>query len=279
MTEAVDCHFHVIGPPRAYPMAVNRSYTPEPASLVQWHTTMRPLGVTHGVAVQPSVYGVDNRLLTDVIRAGKGQLVGIAAVSPEISDGELDQLADAGIRGVRLAHFAGCGIAPASGFVGMDALPDLAPRLRARGMHLDLLTDSRSLPDIAEVLRASKLDVVLDHMGRVPAELGARHAGADTLCAWLTEGWFWIKLSGLAIQSGQAPRFEDVRPLHERLIASNPERLLWGSDWPHTRNRSHKPSAADLLATFLRWTDAPEVRELILNRNPNRLYRFAKPRQ
>ncbi|MDP2261830.1 MAG: amidohydrolase family protein [Hydrogenophaga sp.] len=278
MLHAVDCHFHVIGAHEAYPMAADRSYTPEPAALGQWRAVMHPMGVTRGVLVQPSVYGVDNRLLLDVVREGGGQLMGIAAVPSEVSEEELDHLASVGIRGVRLAHFAGCGVAPAKGFVGIGALPALAPRLRARGMHLNLLTDSRSLPDIAGILRSSRLEVVLDHMGRVPAELGANHAGADLLCAWLSEGWFWIKLSGLAVMSSLSPGYGDVRPLHDRLLSVNPERLLWGSDWPHTRNRAGKPSTPDLLASFLEWTSSRSVQEQILWRNPNQLYRFDTPR-
>ncbi len=278
MRQAVDCHFHVIGPHGEYPMALNRSYTPEPAALSQWKAVMQPLGVKRGVVIQPSVYGIDNHLLVDVVREAQGQLVGVAAVPPDISETDLDDLAEAGIRGVRLAYFAGRGVTPASGFVNIEALPQLAPRLRARGMHVDLLTDSRSLTDIASVLRSSRLDVVLDHMGRAPAELGATHPGADTLCAWLSEGWFWVKLSGLAVLSSAAPGFDDVKPLHDRLVAANAERLLWGSDWPHTRNRSDKPSTEELLASFLGWTVNPDTQEQILHRNPTHLYRFEESR-
>lgn len=94
----------------------------------------------------------------------------------------------------------------------------------------------------------------------------------------MSEGWFWVKLSGLAVLSSDAPGFDDVKPFHDRLVAANAERLLRESDWPHTRNRSDKPSTEDLLASLLCWTINPDTQEQILHRNPTRLYRLEESR-
>src|SRR5688572_12072578 len=142
----VDCHFHVIAPADAAPMLPGRSYTPAPASLDEWRATMSPLGVTHGVVVQPSFYGTDNRVLLAALAQARGTLVGVAAVDAGVSDAELDRLAQAGVRGVRMAHFEAGDPRAMGGFVPLVAFDALEGRLAERGMHLDLFTDSRLLP-------------------------------------------------------------------------------------------------------------------------------------
>jgi 2-pyrone-4,6-dicarboxylate lactonase len=272
MLGLVDCHFHVIGPVDRYPMMAGRSYTPVEAALSDWQAVMHPLGVVRGVLVQPSIYGTDNRLLVDTLVSAAGSLVGIAAVSADVGEVELDDLAAAGVRGVRMAYSRGAGVAPASGLVHVSALERLAPRLKARGMHLNLLTDSRALTDLEHLLRSSRLPVVLDHMGRVPVEHGAEHEGIQTMCRWLGQGWIWVKLSGLANLSMDAPDFDDVYPLHAKLLQANPLQLLWGSDWPFTRTRGPVPEASHLMTSLQRWTPEPDIQTQILSRNPQRLY-------
>lgn len=274
MHSAVDCHFHVVGPLAQFPMLASRSYPPHEAPLSAWKATLGPLGITRGVLVQPSFYGTDNRgVLAALAQAGPA-LVGVGAVSQEVSETELDALAAAGVRGVRFAHFEPGDTRGLAGFVPLSALPSLAPRLRARSMHADLLTDSRLLPGIAELLRAAALPVVLDHMGRAPAHLGAAHSGIDALKSLLHEGWLWVKLSGIANISQQAPGYADAQAIHETLVAANPERLVWGSDWPHTRPHGELPRTAQLLERFMDWTPQERLREQILCENPEQLYRL-----
>ena len=170
----VDCHFHVIAPADAAPMVPRRSYTPAPASLDEWRATTLPLGVTHGVVVQPSFYGTDNRVLLGALEQARGTLVGVAAVDDGVSDAELDRLARAGVRGVRMAHFEAGDPRAMGGFVPLAAFDALEDRLAERGMHLDLFTDSRLLPAIADRLQRSRVPVVIDHMGR---EHGGRPRG------------------------------------------------------------------------------------------------------
>ena len=268
---AVDTHFHVVAPTAAFPMAAERSYTPPPASLAQWHATWAPMGVTHGVVVQPSIYGTDNRVLLHALAQAPDRLVGIAAVSADVTDAELDHLAASGVRGVRMAHFEAGDPRARGGFVPFSAFDTLEERLQARGLHLNLFTDSRLLPALANRLARASVPVVIDHMGRTPVQVGLAHAGFQALCDLLHSGNVWVKLSGLGNVSTDTAAFADVQPLHEALLATRPDRLLWGSDWPHTNPHATAPSAKVLMDCFARWTPA-WVQQAILWDNPKRLY-------
>jgi predicted TIM-barrel fold metal-dependent hydrolase len=267
----VDTHFHVVAPTTAFPMAAERSYTPPPASLAQWQATWAPLGVTHGVVVQPSIYGTDNRVLLHALAQAPDRLVGIAAVSANVTDAELDHLAASGARGVRMAHFEAGDPRARGGFVPFSAFNALEDRLQARGLHLNLFTDSRLLPAVADRLARASVPVVIDHMGRTPVQVGLAHAGFQALCELLHSGNVWVKLSGLANVSTDTAAFADVQPLHEALLATRPDRLLWGSDWPHTNPHAAAPTAGVLMDCFARWTPA-WVQQAIRWDNPKRLY-------
>jgi predicted TIM-barrel fold metal-dependent hydrolase len=272
---AIDAHFHVIAPQDEFPQHPERSYTAAEAPLQRWRDTLGPLGVTRGVVVQPSFYGTDNRVLLHALAEGGGDLVGIAAVEPEVSDAELAALVRAGVRGVRMAYFEAGDSRRMGGFVMLTrALLLLAPRLRHHGLHLQLLTDSRLLSGIAPFLREAGMPVVLDHMGRAPAALGADHAGIDAMCALLDEGWLWVKLSGAANIS-QQPGWDDAGAVHRRLLAANPERLVWGSDWPHTRSHGPTVRTEALWQRFLAWTPDAAERRRVLQENPSALYALA----
>ena len=271
----VDCHFHVIASPQRFPMVEGRSYTPAPAALHEWREVLGTAGVSHGVVVQPSFYGTDNRVLLDALREDRGRLVGVAAVRPDITEAQLDDLADAGVRGVRLAHFEPGDKRAMGGFVPLAAIDDLesfASRLCARDMHLQLFTDSRLLADVAARFGSTRVPVVIDHMGRTPARLGADHAGVKAMVRLLSEGRVWIKLSGLANISDLGPTYDDARSLHEALLAANPEQLVWGSDWPHTKPAAARPDTGALLRLFHEWTPQDADRRRVLTLNPMRLY-------
>lgn len=269
----VDCHFHVIAPQDHAPMAASRSYTPAPASVGDWRAALGPLGVTHGVVVQPSFYGTDNRVLLEALGDGRGSLVGIAAIDADVPDDELDRLVAAGVRGVRLAHFGAGDPRAMGGFVGWEAFDALEPRLAERELHLQLLTDSRLLPALAPRIRRSRVPVVIDHMGRAPAALGAAHEGIRTLVELMRDGPAWVKLSGVANLSDAGPAYEDVRPIQQALVDAAPDRLVWGSDWPHTRPAAERPKTASLMQLFEQWTPE-EARGRIAWTNAVRLYRL-----
>jgi 2-pyrone-4,6-dicarboxylate lactonase len=269
----VDCHFHVIAPADRFPMLPGRSYTPAPASFKDWQATVLPLGVTRGVVVQPSVYGTDNRVLLAALEEARGTLVGVAAVDASVADAELERLAEAGVRGVRMAHFRPGDPRAMGGFVSLSAFDALEDRLAERGLHLQLFTDSRLLPSFADRLMRARVPVVIDHMGRAPARHGADHEGIRCLTKLMRDGPVWVKLSGVANLSEAGPLFEDARPIHEALLAAAPERVVWGSDWPHTKPIGDRPQTTALWKLFASWTPQP-----LLDRvgawNAKALYRF-----
>ena len=270
----VDCHFHVVAPPDArFPMLPGRSYTPAPASLSEWRAALAPHGVTHGVVVQPSFYGTDNRVLLATLAEAGEQLAGIAAVAADVADEELDRLAAARVRGVRMAHFEAGDPRAMGGFVPFSAFDALEPRLAERGMHLQLFTDSRLLPAIADRLRRSKVPVVIDHMGRSPAALGTAHAGIQALRLLMADGPVWVKLSGVANISDRGPGYEDAEAVHRTLVEAAPHRVVWGSDWPHTRPGAGRPRTEGLLALARAWTE-PGLRERLFHRNAIDLYQL-----
>lgn len=272
---AVDAHFHVIAPQAVFPQHPARSYTAAEAPLQRWRDTLGALGMPgrwRGVVVQPSFYGTDNRVLLQALDEGGGDLVGVAAVDADATDEQLQALVHRGVRGVRMAHFEPGDPRRMGGFVMLtEALPPLAPRLKAHGLHLQLLSDSRLLPGIAPRLRAAGVPVVLDHLGRAPAALGAAHAGIEAMCAGMDEGWLWVKLSGAANVS-QQPGWDDAGAVHRRLLAANPQRLVWGSDWPHTRAHGAAVRTAELWQRFLDWTPEAADRRRVLHDNACALY-------
>ena len=268
----IDSHFHVIAPPERHPMLPTRSYTPAPASLNQWRETLSPFGITRGVVVQPSFYGTDNRVLLAALAEGNGHLVGVAAVAADVTDDELDRLAAAGVRGVRMAHFEAGDPRAMGGFVPFSAFDALEGRLHERNMHLQLFTDSRLLPGISDRIVRSRVPVVIDHMGRAPASLGDRHVGIKALIRLLADGPVFVKLSGIANISDASPVYGDARAVHDALLAARPDRLLWGSDWPHTRPSGAKPSTASLVRLFQAWTP-PGLHDLLARDNAAALYR------
>jgi len=267
----VDCHFHVIAPEDRYPMLPGRNYTPAPASVSDWRATLSPLGVTHGVVVQPSVYGTDNRVLLAALAEGRGSLVGVAAVDTDVSDAELERLQAAGVRGVRMAHFERGDPRAMGGFVPLATFAALESRLADRGMHLQLFTDSRLLPSISDRILRSRVPVVIDHMGRAPARLGATHEGIGTLTRLMRDGPVWVKLSGVSNVSDARPGYDDARAVHEALVSAAPDRLVWGSDWPHTRPAGERPRTAALVQLFYEWTPSA-LRDRIAWLNAARLY-------
>ncbi|MDZ4290794.1 MAG: amidohydrolase family protein [Hydrogenophaga sp.] len=271
----VDCHFHVIAPAGEYPMATGRSYTPEPASLTQWEATLGPVGVTHGVVIQPSFYGTDNSVLLGALTQAPHRLVGVAAVDIDVDDAELNRLTAAGVKGVRMAHFEEGDPRCGGGFVKFSAFQPLLQRLRDHGLHLQLFTDSRLLPDIADQLANAGIPIVIDHMGRAPADLGPDHDGIRAMRQLLSLGQVWIKLSGIANISAQAPEFANVRGIHESLVDARPDRLVWGSDWPHTKPSGQKPNARQLLQLFQTWTPL-DLQLRVLAGNPAKFYGFAE---
>jgi len=262
-----DCHAHVFGPYDRFPLAALRSYTPHEAPIASYLALLDRLGLSHGVLVHPSAYGDDASLLLDVL-AHHDRLRGVVVLRAE-QRSKLTGLRQRGVRAARFSHRRAAG-ANFSGSASFADLQALAPALADEGLHAELWTDCDALPELAPLLRELPVPVVIDHMGGFDAAAGVKQPGFRLLLELVARGGTWVKLCAYRNLMGH-PDLEAGRHFHEALLAANPERLLWGSDWPHLRVEP-VPDAAVLLATFRRWTGSDSLARQVLVTNPVALY-------
>ncbi len=265
--KSCDCHSHIIGPLQRYGFVPQRSYTPPPALLDDYQALHRTLGIERAVIVQPSVHGTDNRVTLEGIAGYGPNARGIAVVEDSVRDRELRQLNDGGIRGLRLNVLFGGG-------VGLAAMEPLAARIADMGWHLQLLLDATDLAELAPRLRRLPVPFVVDHMGHMNVSKGIDHPGFQTLLSLVREGNCWIKLSGNYRISAAGPPYTDVIPFARALIDARPDRMVWGSDWPHPALTEIMPNDGDLLDALDDYAPEPEMKRAILVDNPAELYGF-----
>ena len=263
-----DCHAHLFGPYARFPLAADRAYTPPEAPLADHAALLARLGLGHGVLVHPSAYGRDHALLLHAL-AANANLRGVVVAQAGADAPDLRELRARGVRGARFSHRSGAG-ANFAGSASLDDLRALAPALADAGVHAELWTDCRALPAIADELRTLPVPVVIDHMGGFDVDAGVDDPGFRALLDLLGTGRVWVKLCAYRNLLGR-PDPEAGRPFQRKMIEANPERLVWGSDWPHLRV-TPVPDAAGLLATFEDWCGDAAVAERILRANPAALY-------
>ncbi len=268
---ACDAHVHVFGPAERFPYAAARNFTPVDAPRETLFALHRQLGISRCVIVQSLVHGFDNRAVEDAIQAGQGHYLGVALVPANVADAELRRLAAAGFRGVRFNFMKHL-----SASASVDEVLALTPRLKAAGLHLQVHFESSLVHSLAAPLARSAVPVVIDHMGRVDATLGASHADFAALHTLLANPLFHVKLSGIdRIDSNPAaaPAYAQGVALARVLMESFPERCFWGTDWPHP-NHTHMPDDGALVDALARIAPDPAQREQLLVRNPQAFYRF-----
>lgn len=265
--QASDCHVHVFGPAQVFPYVPDRKVTPVDAPKEKLFALHKQLGVERCVIVQTAFHGFDNRVVEDAMAAGEGRYLGIALVPANVSDSELRRLASAGFRGVRfnfMKHLA-----------ARDSLDDilaLTQRLKAHNMHLQVHFESSMVHELGVHLSRSAVPVVIDHMGRVDAALGAGHADFSALHDLLRNPLFYVKVSGIDRIDPQPPYVSGVA-LARTLVQSYPDRCLWGTDWPHP-NHTHVPDDGVLVDALTQIAPNDSQREQLLVGNPQALYRF-----
>jgi 2-pyrone-4,6-dicarboxylate lactonase len=265
---ACDSHVHVFGPAARFPYSANRSWTPVDAPKEALFALHKKLGISRCVIVQSVIHGLDNRAAEDAIAAGGGHYLGVALVPPAVPDAELQRLAQAGFRGVRfnfMNHLAGA--------ANVEEVVALTHRLKPLGMHLQVHFESSLVHVLAQPLARSAVPVVIDHMGRIDASLGAQHADFAALHALLENPLFWVKVSGVDRIDPAAPYVQGAA-LARQLVDSYPDRCVWGTDWPHP-NHTHVPDDAQLVDTLAQIAPTQAQLEQLLVHNPQRLYRFA----
>jgi predicted TIM-barrel fold metal-dependent hydrolase len=272
---ACDTHAHVFGPADRFPYAADRSYTPPDAPLAKYLGMLDALGFARGVLVQGSAHGRDNSAMLDALRRTPDRLRGVAVADANVSARDLRAWNDNGVRALRFNHFFRDGQLHYRGGVPLTEAEKLAPLMAELRWHLQLWIDVKDLPDALPTLRSLGLPVVIDHMGRTDAGAGTETRGFQCLLRWVGEGGCWVKLSGAHRLSRRWPDYPDARPFHEALMRANPERLVWGTDWPHPRMEADEmPDAGHLLDLLHAWTPDEATRRRILVDNPARLYGF-----
>ena len=267
---AWDTHVHVYGPQARFPFAPERTYTPDDAPAERLQALHHLLGVERVVFVQATVHGFDNRAMLDAIARNPQANRGIALVPTDVTDTELDTLHAGGVRGVRFNFARHRGAAPDS-----DAVTRLAGRIVRLGWHLQFYMDGKDLAVHRPFLERLPVPFVIDHFGRVMVDQGADSPELQTLLALVRQPHGWVKISGperisAALSTGPVP-YGDVVATARRLLEAAPDRILWGSDWPHpnVREMPDDGKLVDLLGHYT--SDAALLRKVLID-NPTRLY-------
>jgi predicted TIM-barrel fold metal-dependent hydrolase len=279
---ACDCHVHVFGDPRTFPFVATRTYTPESASIAELEALHRALGISRVVVVHPSVYGTDNACSVDAVRRLGARARGVCVVDEKTTEAGMDALHRAGMRGLRLNLETAGTTDPAVAKTRFDAA---VARARPRGWHIQVYTRPSVILALRETFAASPVPVVFDHFGGANAAGGVNQPGFDALAALLRTGRAYVKISGAYRGSSAAPSYGDMTPLAQALVGANPERVLWGTDWPHpdTTPNGRRPTDiftllpiddGRLMNQLAAWVPDARTRQSILVDNPARLYGF-----
>ncbi len=269
---ACDTHAHILGPIAQYAYSPARVYTSPDCLLSDYQKMLATLGVQRAVLVQPSVYGSDNTVMLAAMKAGGSAFRGVAVVDNDIADTELAQLNTAGVRGVRVNIVDVKDRKP--GTLPMAELTALAKRIAPMGWHMEFLMHCDEFADMDRTFADFPVDIVLGHLGYMKTSLGVNNGGFQALLRLMNKGKAWVKFTGPYRISGEALPHADTNVYAHALINANPERLLWGTDWPHVMVKSAMPNDGDLCDLLASWVPDAATREQVLVRNPAKLYGF-----
>ena len=280
---ACDSHVHVFGDATRFPFSPDRPYTPPLAPVNELRRLLRRHHMDRVVIVSPSVYGTNNDCTLDAIRQLGPGARGVALLGEQTTDSELDRLGQGGICGIRL-NFETLGVTDPK--VAIDRFERASRVAAQRGWHVQVNTRLSIITALADHVRRAPATVVFDHFAQAEAALGVEQPGFAALVQLLASGSAYVKVSAAYRISKRPPDYPDVAPLARALIAANPDRVLWGSDWPHpdaarlpgrTPIDLRPPLPVDdgrVLNQLAVWAPDPAIRHAILVENPSRLYKF-----
>jgi 2-pyrone-4,6-dicarboxylate lactonase len=266
---ATDAHCHIFGPGDVYPYAPDRSYTPPDAPLSRFKELQSTLGLERAVLVNASCHGTDNTVILDAIAQSEGKYRGVANVDGTISDAELEQLHEGGIRGIRFNFVQHLGGTP-----DMAEFHRLVNRIRPLGWHVVLHFDAADLLEFEEMLLGLPVPFIIDHMGRVPTKDGLDQRPFEILLETARMDNCWIKICGAERVSSAGPPFTDAVPFGQAILEVCPDRVLWGTDWPHPNIKKHMPNDGDLVDLIPLFMPDESLQQAVLVDNPHRLYGF-----
>jgi predicted TIM-barrel fold metal-dependent hydrolase len=264
---ACDCHMHIYD--ERFPVAAPSARLQSNASVTHYRALQKRIGTVRTVVVTPAVYRTDNRVTLDAI-AQLGAARGVAVVHPDITDSELKMLAEGGIRGIRFTVFD-----PATAATSIDMIEPLSRRVDELGWHVQIHMRADQIVEHGDILRRLPSDIVIDHMGRLPQPAGIDHPAYRIVRELLDKGRTWVKLSGAYMETAVGPpTYADKTRIARAYVAAAPERVVWGSDWPHPTEKD-KPNDAALFDLLADWAPDEATRRRILVENPQTLYGFS----
>ncbi len=265
---AVDAHCHVFGPAAKFPFAPERKYTPCDAGKDKLFELRDFLGFERNVIVQATCHGKDNAALVDALRASDGKARGIASVSPDVTDAELANMDSAGVRGVRFNFVRRL----------VDATPKevftrIATRVARLGWHIVVYFEADDLQELVPFLESLPTVIVVDHMGRPDVTKGVDHPDFRRFVDLMARNDnIWCKVTCPERLTVSGPPYDDVVPYAAAIVEQFPDRVLWGTDWPHPNMKSHMPDDGALVNYIPRIAPTPEAQRKLLIDNPMRLY-------
>ncbi len=268
---ACDCHIHIYDDRFPPPGPAKRLVTK--ARVEEYRLLKKRIGTTRTVVVTPSPYATDNRVTIDAIaQLGLPNARGIAVVRPDITDAELKKMADGGIRGIRFTLFD-----PTTAVTNFEMIEPLAKRVNDLGWHVQLHFRGDQIVEHEGLLKRIASPIVFDHMGRLPQPDGVTYPAFQVISRLIDKGRTWVKLSGVYQDSKVGPpTYADMTEVARAYLKAGPERMVWGSDWPHPTERDHKPNDAVLFDLLAEWAPDGALRKRILVDNPAVLYGFPK---
>lgn len=267
---AVDAHCHVFGPGNEFGFAPERKYTPCDASKQQLWDLRDYLGFSRNVIVQATCHGADNNAMVDALLASNGLARGIATIKEDISEAELDKLHAAGVRGVRFNF-----VKRLVDALPFDSLKRIADRIVKRNWHIVIYFESQDLPELYDFFTSLPTTLVVDHMGRPDVTKPVEGEDFALFLHFMRENEnVWSKVSCPERISADGPDkgYQDVVPFARKVVESFPDRVLWGTDWPHPNMKSHMPDDGKLVDMIPLFAPTAELQKKLLIDNPMRLY-------
>jgi 2-pyrone-4,6-dicarboxylate lactonase len=266
---ACDAHCHIFGPGDRYPYAPDRSYTPPDAPLEMFRALHARIGVERAVIVNASVHGTDNRVALDAIAVSGGRYRAVANIDDTITDAELEVLHQGGFRGCRFNFVRHLGGVP-----NLKVFDRVIARIAPLGWHVDLHFDAIDLPEFAPMLNRLPVRYTIDHMGRVKASDGLDQRPFQALIDLMrNDEKCWVKVCGAERVSTAGPPFVDAVSFARRIVETAPDRVIWGTDWPHP-NVKAMPNDGDLVDLIPLFMPESDLQKRVLVDNPARLFEF-----
>jgi len=269
---SIDTHVHVFEP--GYPLSPGRGYNPPDSTLADLEHLHATMGIDRVVFTQPSIYGTDNSAILDAMSvlnaATPNRARAVVAITMDISDDELAALDASGVRGVRLNTDNKGGMP-----LEMNEIPDLAARISAFGWHIEFLFPGKDIVELMPVFAGLTVPMSIGHFAYQAATAGVGAPGFKALLELMRQGNTWMKISGAnRVSETDLPPYDDVKPMAHALIAAAPERIMWGTDWPHPNKYVVNPNDGDLVDAFGDWVTDPDMRRKIMVDTPAAFYRF-----